>query len=255
VPSWVDVGTPDVEETGTFYADLLGWELGPDLGENAGGYRMFTKGGKLVAGIGPNMGDAPPSWSTYINVDDLDATMAEVEPAGGSVMVPPMDLPNGSGRIAYVTDPTGGVVAFFEAGPNHSGAQVVNEPGALVWNELTVREQDKALDFFRKVVGWTTQPMEGTDDYQLILVDGRVTAGSMQMKGDMWPADLPTHWMVYFAVGDADATAAKATKLGGQVSVPPTDIPIGRFAVLNDPTGAAFSVIALHEIDDPNDWP
>jgi hypothetical protein len=51
--------------------------------------------------------------------------------------------------------------------------------------------------------------------------------------------------MVYFAVEDPDATAAKAVELGGSVAVPPTDIPQGRFAVLNDQHGAAFSVIKM----------
>jgi uncharacterized protein len=97
--------------------------------------------------------------------------------------------------------------------------------------------------------------MPGNDDYQLIKVQGRTTAGSMRMAGPEWPADLPTHWMVYFAVDDVDATATKAGELGGAVPVPPTDIAIGRFAVLNDPSGAVFSVGTFTEIDDPNDWP
>jgi uncharacterized protein len=63
--------------------------------------------------------------------------------------------------------------------------------------------------------------------------------------GDMWPAELPNHWMVYFAVTDTDAVAARCTELGGQVPVPPTDIPVGRFAVLNDPQGGHFSIIRL----------
>jgi uncharacterized protein len=51
--------------------------------------------------------------------------------------------------------------------------------------------------------------------------------------------------MVYFAVEDIDAAVAKATELGGKVAVEPTDTPVGRFAVLNDPHGAVFSVIRL----------
>lgn len=256
VPSWVDVSAPDVEAAGRFYVELFGWELSPDLGPDAGGYRMFSKGGKSVAGAGPLSGDgAPPAWSTYINVTDVDAALAKVEPAGGAVVVPAMDLPNESGRMAFVTDPTGGFVGLFQAGPNHHGSEVVNEPGTPVWNELTVRDQDRALAFYREVLGWTTEAMEGSDDYCLVKVDGRVTAGSMRMVGDMWPADLPTHWMVYFAVDDVDATVARCVELGGSAPVPPTDISIGRFAVLNDPNGAVFSVGSFTQIDDPNDWP
>jgi hypothetical protein len=71
----------------------------------------------------------------------------------------------------------------------------------------------------------------------------------MPMVGDMWPADLPSHWMTNFAVDDADASAAKVTELGGNVSVPPTDIPPGRFAVVNDPHGAVFSILKLNQAD------
>jgi predicted enzyme related to lactoylglutathione lyase len=256
VPSWVDVSTPDLEATGAFYGALFGWELGPDLGPDAGGYRMLTLRGKEVAGVGPQMPGAPPSWSTYLSVDSLDDAVAKVGPAGGTVVVPPMDLPNESGRMAFVVDPTGGFVGLFQRGAAHYGSKLVNETGTPVWNELTVRDQERALAFYADVLGWTTEPMEGSDDYQLVKVQGRVTAGSMRMAGDEWPADLPTHWMVYFAVDDADATAARAAELGGTVMVPPTDIAIGRFAVLNDPNGAVFSVIALQgEPDDPNNWP
>jgi predicted enzyme related to lactoylglutathione lyase len=52
--------------------------------------------------------------------------------------------------------------------------------------------------------------------------------------------------MVYVTVADVDAAATRITELGGSVSVPPTDIPgIGRFAVVGDPTGAYFSIIAM----------
>ena len=69
----------------------------------------------------------------------------------------------------------------------------------------------------------------------------------MPMIGDMWPADLPNHWMVYFAETDTDAASARCNELGGVTAVPPTDIPPGRFAVLNDPQGGRFSVIKLPE--------
>ena len=79
-------------------------------------------------------------------------------------------------------------------------------------------------------------PTEGMDYYEF-RVDGRGVGGLMPMIGDMWPDDLPNHWMVYFAVDDTDAIAARCVELGGQAPVPPTDIPPGRFAVLTDPQG------------------
>jgi uncharacterized protein len=253
VPNWVDVSAPDVEATGSFYAGLFGWELGDDLGAEAGGYRMWYKDGEHVAGIGPVMADGmPPVWNTYVNVDDVDAACERVGEAGGAVVAGPMDLPNESGRMAFAMDPTGGFVGIYQAG-NHIGSSIVNEAGAPVWHELATRDPEAALAFYRHVFGWTTTPMAPGEAYQLLQVSGRTVGGCMPMS-DEFPEAVPTHWMAYFGVDDTDATAARCVELGGSVMVPPFDTPVGRVAVVNDLNGAAFSVITLTEVDDPNAW-
>ena len=73
---------------------------------------------------------------------------------------------------------------------------------------------------------------------------GARSPGVTQMTDD-WPAEIPSHWTVVFAVADADAAAAEAIEMGGMVHVPPTDIPPGRYSVLTDPVGAAFSILQL----------
>ena len=79
--------------------------------------------------------------------------------------------------------------------------------------------------------------------YTLWKVGDEMVAGGMPM-GDEFPAEVPSYWAVYFAVDDADATAQRATELGGTVMRPPSDIPdVGRFAVLVDPQGAVFAVL------------
>ncbi len=58
--------------------------------------------------------------------------------------------------------------------------------------------------------------------------------------------NAPPHWLVYFAVDDTDAKAKKAGELGAKTIAPPCDIPgTGRFAILQDPQGAAFAIIKL----------
>jgi uncharacterized protein len=74
---------------------------------------------------------------------------------------------------------------------------------------------------------------------------GDTTIGGMMPMPDQVPAEVPSYWMVYFATADCDATVTSATALGATVTVPAMDIPPGRFAVLADPTGAMFAVIAL----------
>jgi predicted enzyme related to lactoylglutathione lyase len=254
VPSWNDVSSPDIDRTAAFYCDLFGWEVSPDQGAEFGGYRIFSKGDAPVAGIGPVTG-GPPAWTTYVNVDDAAATAALITEAGGTMAVPPMDLPGGNGRIGFGIDPTGGFFGVFEAGPNHFGAALVNEPGTVVWHELNVREPAKATPFYCKVFGWSTAPMDDSPmAYELISVGGRAVAGVMPM-GDQFPPHVPTNWLVYFVVDDAQAAADRVAATSGGVVAPPFDTPMGPMAVLRDPTGAVFAVGAMTQVDDPNAWP
>jgi uncharacterized protein len=243
-PSWVDIGTPDVQAAGEFYSALFGWDIeyGP---AEMGHYSMARLRGLDVAALADQQIPGLVVWTTYIAVDDLDATVAKAQAAGATVLAEPMDVMT-FGRMAVISDPGGAAVSFWQAG-DHKGAGLVNEPGSLCWNELTTRAVDESLAFYEAVVGLTGHRIDagGGDYYELQLPGGRTVAGLMPMVGDMWPPDLPNHWMVYFAVDDTDATAARCIDLGGQAPVPPTDIPPGRFAVLNDPQGGHFSIIKL----------
>lgn len=252
-PSWVDLGTSNVQGATTFYVGLFGWEAHEAPEPEAGGYVMFTKDGHDVAGMGPLMGDGQPSaWTTYITVADADATAATAAAAGAQVVVEPMDVLD-AGRMAVLFDPTGAGLAIWQPRAN-IGAELVNEPGSLCWNELTTRDADAAKAFYGEVFGWHANvitfpgPDGGQGSYTewKLDPDGEPIGGMMVMD-DSWPEELPSHWMTYFAVADTDATATRAEELGGSVPVPPTDIPPGRMAVLNDPTGAYFTILQMHE--------
>jgi predicted enzyme related to lactoylglutathione lyase len=247
-PAWVDLGTPDPAAAKTFYESLFGWEL-QDMGPDAGGYMIATLRGKQVAGVGPQMGPpgAPPWWTTYVYIEDADTTAKSIEAAGGKVMMPPFDVMD-AGRMAVFTDPEGAVCAIWQ--PNqHRGAQLVNEAGTLSWNELASRDIEGAKRFYGAVFGWTgdTQTM-GDMSYTEWKLNGE-SIGGMREIGPMDPPDLPPHWLVYFATDDTDASVAKVSAGGGNVMVPPTDIPPGRFAVVTDPQGAIFALIKMNPVD------
>ena len=246
-PCWVDLGTPDLPAAIAFYSALFGWEV--EVGEaQFGHYSNASLDGKVVAALADQQVPGMVVWTTYLAVDDVEATLAAVEPAGGSVVMPATDIP-GVGRMAIVADPTGTVVSLWQAG-EHRGAELVNEPGTLCWNELTTRDPEVALAFLEAVVGVTGTLIDmGTGPYyELHAASGRLIGGLMPMIGEMWPAEIPNHWMVYFAVSDTDAAAARVAELGGAVQVPPTDIPPGRFSVVSDPQGGHFSIIALNDL-------
>jgi predicted enzyme related to lactoylglutathione lyase len=245
VPSWADVAVVDPAAGAAFYSALFAWDA-DDQGEEAGGYHMFRVDGLAVAGLGPKQADdAMPIWSAYISVDDLDATLTAAEAAGGTIMIPRMDIFT-SGSMAVVIDPTGAAVSFWQPG-DHIGAQLVNEPNTLAWHELTTRDAERSMAFYSDVLGWEFEEMPegaGAPGYRMVKVGDRVVGGILPMVGDEW-GDMPSHWMIYFAVDDTDATTTRIVELGGSVSVEPFDMGVGRMAVGNDPDGNVFSVIAF----------
>jgi predicted enzyme related to lactoylglutathione lyase len=249
-PSWVDLASPDPDASARFYGGLFGWDA-PDPGpvEESGGYRMLQRDGRNVAGLGPTQTeDQPAMWTTYVSTADAEGVAAKVRDAGGEVVLEPFDV-LGAGRMAVLADPAGASISVWQP-QTHHGADVVNEPGSLCWNELATRDIDEAKAFYRAVFGWEGDTNAyGDTSYTEWKLGGR-TIGGMIAMNDEWPAEVPPQWMVYFAVEDVDAATRRVEELGGKVAVAPSDTPAGRFAVVNDPHGAVFSIIALaHRAD------
>lgn len=243
-PSWVDLSTPDPAASKAFYGGLLGWGFEDQEGAD---YSLATKNGVPVAGImlqpkEQAAAGVPPVWASYVTVDDCDATTAKVEPAGGSVMAPPMDVME-AGRMSVIVDPAGAVICTWQPG-EHFGAGLVNETGALCWNELTTPDVDAALAFYGAVFGWTGEsfPMDGFE-YTELRLDGQGVAGAMPPPMD----GIPPNWGIYLGVDDADAAVEAAGAAGATVVAPPMDGPPGRWGVISDPQGAMVSLIALTE--------
>jgi len=242
-PNWVDLQTSDQDDAKRFYGGLFGWTYDDQPMPQGPVYSMAQIDGDNVAAIAPQPPDmaaagVPPMWNTYIAVDSVDDAVARAEAAGGRVAMPAFDVMD-AGRMAFLLDPGGAPVGLWQAG-RHIGATRVNEPNAVVWNELITADPAGSAGFYQQVAGITTSVMEmGDDKYTMFEVSGQPVGGTTppQMPG------VPNHWHVYFSVADADATAAKAAELGGSVLVAPFDTPVGRMAVLSDPQGAAFSVM------------
>jgi predicted enzyme related to lactoylglutathione lyase len=242
VPSWVDLGTPDIAKASAFYSALFGWTVNEGPPE-AGGYAIAELRGRPVAGLGPQQSPGPPYWTTYVNVDDADKVVAKAGDAGGTVFVPPMDVMD-VGRMAIFADPAGAVIGVWQP-KEHKGAGIVNEPGTLTWNELMTTDVAAAKTFYNAVFGWgDVTHGEGAGAYTEFQVAGRSIAGMMEKPAEL-PAEMPPFWGIYFAVADTDATAKRIGELGGSIMMPPRDIEPGRFAVGVDPTGAAFSVMTM----------
>jgi len=232
-PSWVDLASSDTAASKRFYTGLFGWEWEDQPGAP---YSIALMRGRHVAGLG-GMPGMPPVWQSYVTVADVDATAVSVPGAGGTVVMPAMDVLD-AGRMAVFADPTGAAICAWQP-KNHIGSQVVNEPGAYSWNELVTPDIAAASAFYERVFGWQAVPFEGMD-YTVFQLDGNGIAGALKPPAE----GIPPHWMVYFTVADTDAAAATARELGATVLAEPFDIPgVGRIAALADSNGAAFSII------------
>lgn len=123
----------------------------------------------------------------------------------------------------------------------------MNDPfkthGAFSWCELLTTDVDAAKRFYGTLFGWTLEDVNMTGMTYTVVKTGEQGIGGI-MQTPPQAAGAPPHWGAYVTVDDVDATAGKAVELGAKICVPPTDIPnVGRFCVLQDPQGAAISVI------------
>lgn len=263
VPCWVDTTQPDPEAAAAFYSGLFGWELEDVMPpDGPGRYLMARIRGKDVAAVGSVAEGAPAMavWNTYVCVDSADEVASKVRAAGGQVMTEPFDVMD-AGRMAVFADPEGAFFCVWQANQN-KGAQIVNEHGSLNFNGLNTRDVAAAKAFYGAVFGWETLDMGGGVEMWTMpgygdhleqkspglrkqMDEMGAVPGFIDVVAAITPIpddqpDTPPHWSVTFGVDDADAIAARAAELGGQVLVPPFDAPWVRMAIISDPQGAMF---------------
>jgi len=239
---WVGLATSDPVAASSFYGSLFGWE-GEDLAAGAAGsFTMLRLGGKDVAILYRQMPEAraagaPPHWTSFISVEDADATAARANELGGAaVFRAPFDVRD-AGRVAAIRDPTGAIMSLWQ--PRWlPGATLVKDVGALCWNELATTDLERAKSFFGELLGWEYQTNEG--GYVSIKNAGSLNGGMREQTEQ--ERGTPPSWLPYFTVENADDAVRQAEQLGGRGLAPTTEVHTGRFAVIADPQDAAFAV-------------
>jgi predicted enzyme related to lactoylglutathione lyase len=238
---WIELATSDAEAAKAFYGEVFGWSFRDnDMGE-MGKYTIFLKRDRDAAAAYPLMPDqkaqgVPPNWASYVAVLSAEDTAAKAQSLGATVIAPPFDV-NDFGRMAVLQDPQGAVFCIWEP-KTHIGVTIFGEDGSLCWNELATKDPAASLDFYSKLFGWTGKVSPEYTEIHL----GETGIGGMRTIAEGDPT--PPNWMPYFLVNDCNAVTDKVQARGGNVCVPPTDIPhVGRFSVVNDPQGAFFAMI------------
>lgn len=238
---WVDLSTTDVERAIHFYERLFGWHYNEHDTE-MGTYVVARVAAGEVGGMMSQPPEqaasgVPPSWTVFIGTEHLEATLAAARELGGSVLQSPMSIPGGA-RVAVVADPTGAALALMQSPPSEHG-MVWGEPGGVSWIECLSRDPAASRRFHEELFGWKSE--EGTGGYVVFNRDGERVGGLTATPASV-PAEVPSCWLVYFAVADVTSTCARVAELGAVVLEPAHDIEEGRFAVLEDPAGAVFAV-------------
>jgi len=242
--AWYELLTTDMEAARTFYADVVGWGT-QDASVPGNAYTFFRIGQTPVSGM-MNLPEevkrrgGSQCWIGYVAVDDVDASVGRVRQLGGSVYLPPTDVP-GVSRVAVVTDAQMTTIALVKwlTPPEQPTAE--GKLGRVGWHELLAIDREKALAFYRALFGWQSGGMEMSAgrSYQVVSVAGQAFVG-ISNKPEM--VKLP-FWLFYFGVGDIDAAVERVKARGGRILEGPLELPGGQIARCEDPQGAMFALM------------
>jgi predicted enzyme related to lactoylglutathione lyase len=222
----VDAQLADVEAGRRFYGDLFGWSF-----EEAHGTSVWALlDGEPVAALAPKTdGRMPTVWTVSFATPDAAALSRRITAAGGQLVIPP--TPVGElGTAVLATDPEGAVFGLWQAG-GHPGFGRRREVGTFVWAELYTRDTAAANAFYGDLFhdalfGEGAQPDFGRAD---------VT--------DVYPPEMPPHFLAHFRVADLDEALGAVQRLGGRVQAPPFETSYGQVAVVTDNQGASFALL------------
>lgn len=236
---WHGVISTDTEAAASFYTKVLGWEVQTaPMGD--GEATMFAAAGVPRAHLGTPQAEGVPShWDNYLRVDDVDARTAAALTHGGTLLVPPTDIP--PGRFSVVASPSGAAISLFHEADEGTAANAPDGQGAIHWVELHSHDLTADIAWLEATLGFTTETMQMPDGPYLILKDGA------DMVGGAMPAanpQAPSMWLTWVHVADVDAAVERVGDHGGAVHSELIDVPgVGRMAVVGDSTGGVFGII------------
>ncbi|MGD9998374.1 MAG: VOC family protein [Ilumatobacteraceae bacterium] len=241
---WVDLDTPDVDGARAFYGRVLGWTYQTSRSD-MGDYSIAMVGGHHAAGLmaGDPDSPAPPSWTVFVRVPDVDETSAACVAAGGVVLASSFEIPGGA-HVAVLADPAGAVFAVLSGGPEPDPGEPAlrrDEPGAVAWCELMTRDPHGAVSFYDAVFGWVTA-RDAATGYSMMRSTDTDVAGLLPTPAEV-PAEVPSVWQVYFGTDDVDRSVIAVVEAGGAVERAPADVDGVRFAIVSDPSGATFGLL------------
>ena len=222
----MDAQLPDVEAGKRFYGELFGWTFEAAYG----GSVWARRAGEPVAALDRKTdGRLPTVWTVYFATPDARALAERIRAAGGQVVTAPVEVGD-LGTAALVTDPEGAVFGLWQPG-DHAGFGVRHRPGTFVWAQLYARDTEAANAFYGDLFHEALFGPQAEPDF------GRAPVT------EVFPAEMPPHFVVHFGVEDCEAALGTVQRLGGRVQAPPFETSYGTVALVTDNQGASFAML------------
>jgi uncharacterized protein len=250
---WYELMTTDRAAVKAFYGSVVGWEACDWQGKEGGTapampYTLLGHGQAMVAGMMDlpdhlRSAGVPPHWGGYVRTGDVDATAEKAVALGGSVRVPPTDIPD-VGRFAVLADPQGAVFSIMKPSSTEPPPRpAADQPGQCNWHELFTTDQAAAGQFYGPLFGWEKargHDMGAMGVYEIWTINGEEKIGTFPK-----PPQVPVPcWSFYFSVPDIGAAADRVKAAGGEVLMGPHEVPGGTWILSGrDPQGAHFSLM------------
>lgn len=244
---WYDLMTTDPVAAESFYTKVVGYKT---QAWDGGGkpYTMWLAGEAPIGGVcdlpaqAKEMG-APPHWLGYVYVDDIETSTTKVTTLGGQIYLAPTEIPT-VGRFSVIADPTGAVLALFQAAGEPMAPRSGEAPGEFSWHELTTTEPEKAFTFYQQLFGWQkTDAMDMGPEmgvYQMYGIGGKTLGGYMKTP-PTWQG--PSAWLYYANVAKLSTSVEQIKVNGGKIVHGPQQVPGGDWIVVGmDPQGAVFAL-------------
>jgi uncharacterized protein len=242
---WFEYVSNDAKQAQAFFAELFHWNTKVAPGQQ-GSYTMIAVGDDAIGGYLSPIAGLPSQahWLPDLQVANAQDIANKVKAHGGKIVKEP--FPVGEfGTMAIVLDPLGGAFGLWQpAKPEDTGGDYKGVEGSWIWNELTTKDPDKSVAFYKAIGGFEIETMThegpgpGPDRYEILTSDGKGRGGIMKLHG------VPQMWMPYVKVANTDETVDKAKRLGATCKMPPETMPnVGRLAVIIDPLGAPLGIL------------
>ena len=253
---WYELMTTDPEGAKRFYDRAIGWDIGPAHDEV--GYRMIGRGdGGFAGGLLPLSQEmcehgARPSWLGYVGVNDVDASLIDIEAKGGRTLMPAQDI-DMAGRIAMVADPQGNPFYIMKPTPppgdenKESDVFSTSAEQRVNWNELATADPVAARHFYGELFAWTSDdfmPMGDLGEYRFFAHDGKTIGAVYHPQNEGLAGKKDTGWRYYIRVPSISKAAEAVKTNGGTIDMDPHEVPGGDYIIIgHDPQGAEFSLV------------